>query len=227
VLQDQPRIWASIDQRLRALVATDDLIARVDGSGLRHQGTCCSPNSDLTAMFDLPWTASRLFLPAKLAVRPCIDISRTRHQRRKVRRIFFGARAVAGVVVGVRRSPQHWPGTRPRVLRSPASGRPDSGPSCSTRQLTPFDGKSEITFLKTGVHCTMQCRIPLAVSGWARWSLGVSRYFRDFVDPFLNDKSQRFAPNWPAPPPCHRVSRCRLTKTTRAFVRLRSHAKPR
>jgi hypothetical protein len=27
--------------------------------------------------------------------------------------------------------------------------------------LTPFDGKSEITFLKTGVHCTMQCRIPL------------------------------------------------------------------
>jgi two-component sensor histidine kinase len=28
--------------------------------------------------------------------------------------------------------------------------------------LTPFDGKSEISFLKTGVHCAMQCRIPLA-----------------------------------------------------------------
>src|SRR5665213_1609807 len=33
VLQDQPQIWTSIDQRLRALSATDDLIARVDGSG--------------------------------------------------------------------------------------------------------------------------------------------------------------------------------------------------
>jgi two-component sensor histidine kinase len=26
--------------------------------------------------------------------------------------------------------------------------------------LTPFDGKTEMTFLKTGLHCTMQCRIP-------------------------------------------------------------------
>src|SRR5580698_2123413 len=33
VLQDQPQIWASIDQRLRALSATDDLIARVDRNG--------------------------------------------------------------------------------------------------------------------------------------------------------------------------------------------------
>ena len=26
--------------------------------------------------------------------------------------------------------------------------------------LRAFDGKTEISFLKTGVHCTMQCRIP-------------------------------------------------------------------
>jgi two-component sensor histidine kinase len=26
--------------------------------------------------------------------------------------------------------------------------------------LRPFDGKTEIAFLKSGVHCTMQCRIP-------------------------------------------------------------------
>jgi two-component sensor histidine kinase len=26
--------------------------------------------------------------------------------------------------------------------------------------LKPFDGKTEIAFLKTGIHCTMQCRIP-------------------------------------------------------------------
>lgn len=33
VLQDQPQIWDSIDHRIRALSATDDLIARVDVSG--------------------------------------------------------------------------------------------------------------------------------------------------------------------------------------------------
>ncbi|GAC1332833.1 MAG: hypothetical protein NVSMB20_04710 [Bradyrhizobium sp.] len=33
VLQDQPKVWASVDQRIRALSATDDLIARADGRG--------------------------------------------------------------------------------------------------------------------------------------------------------------------------------------------------
>ena len=26
--------------------------------------------------------------------------------------------------------------------------------------LRPFDGKTEISFLRSGVHCIMQCRIP-------------------------------------------------------------------
>jgi two-component sensor histidine kinase len=26
--------------------------------------------------------------------------------------------------------------------------------------LLSFDGKTEITFLKSGIHCTLQCRIP-------------------------------------------------------------------
>ncbi len=33
VLHDQPKIWFTIDQRMRALSATDDLIAKVDGRG--------------------------------------------------------------------------------------------------------------------------------------------------------------------------------------------------
>src|SRR6202012_279705 len=33
VLQSQPEVWANIPHRIRALSATDDLIARVDGSG--------------------------------------------------------------------------------------------------------------------------------------------------------------------------------------------------
>jgi hypothetical protein len=26
--------------------------------------------------------------------------------------------------------------------------------------LTSFDGRTEITYLKSGLHCTMQCRVP-------------------------------------------------------------------
>ena len=33
--------------------------------------------------------------------------------------------------------------------------------------LRPFDGKTEISYLKTGVHCTMQCRIPPELSALA------------------------------------------------------------
>ena len=33
VLQNQPQVWASIDHRMRALSATDELITKVDGGG--------------------------------------------------------------------------------------------------------------------------------------------------------------------------------------------------
>jgi hypothetical protein len=26
--------------------------------------------------------------------------------------------------------------------------------------LRPFDGKTEVSYLKTGIHCTLQCRVP-------------------------------------------------------------------
>jgi len=39
-------------------------------------------------------------------------------------------------------------------------GTPGFGTKLLKSALTPFDGKTEISFLKSGVHCTMQCRIP-------------------------------------------------------------------
>jgi len=41
-----------------------------------------------------------------------------------------------------------------------AIGEPGFGTKLLKSALRPFDGKTEITFLKTGLHCTMQCRIP-------------------------------------------------------------------
>jgi two-component sensor histidine kinase len=39
-------------------------------------------------------------------------------------------------------------------------GQPGFGTRLLQSALRPFDGKTEIAFLRTGVHCTMQCRIP-------------------------------------------------------------------
>ena len=41
-----------------------------------------------------------------------------------------------------------------------AIGKAGFGTKLLNSALTPFDGKTEIAFLKTGIHCTMQCRIP-------------------------------------------------------------------
>src|SRR6202043_3483174 len=67
VLQDQPHIWASIDQRIRALSATDDLIARVDGTGCDIKDLLLS---ELGPYGHVRFTlnGNPLFLPAKLAV---------------------------------------------------------------------------------------------------------------------------------------------------------------
>src|SRR5262249_11548583 len=67
VLEKEPTIWGSVDSRLRALAAADDLIARVDGTGcdikdllLSELGPYGHVRSSLNAA---PW-----FLPDKPAV---------------------------------------------------------------------------------------------------------------------------------------------------------------
>jgi two-component sensor histidine kinase len=41
-----------------------------------------------------------------------------------------------------------------------AIGQAGFGTKLLKSALLPFDGKTAISFLKTGVHCTMQCRLP-------------------------------------------------------------------
>jgi len=40
--------------------------------------------------------------------------------------------------------------------------RPGFGTRLLKSALTPFDGKTEVAYQKSGVHCTIQCRIPLS-----------------------------------------------------------------
>ena len=57
--------------------------------------------------------------------------------------------------------------------RQEGDGQPDGQPTAGSlalgagfgtrllkSALTPFDGKTEVAYLRSGVHCTMQCRVP-------------------------------------------------------------------
>jgi two-component sensor histidine kinase len=159
VLQDQPQIWASIDRRLRALSATDDLIARVDGSGCDIRDLLLS---ELGPYGHVRFTlnGNPLFLPAKLAVSLALMFHELATNAGKYG-AFSSARGLLQVSWSVSDDRLHiaWDETEGPAVG--AIGEAGFGTKLLKSALTPFDGKSEISFLKTGVHCTMQCRIPL------------------------------------------------------------------
>jgi two-component sensor histidine kinase len=158
VLHDQPRVWASIDQRIRALSATDDLIARVDDTG-------CDIKDIL--LFELePYghvrftlNGSPLFLPAKLAVSLALIFHELATNAGKYG-AFSSPRGLLQVSWSVSddRLNITWDETEGPSVE--ALGKAGFGTKLLNSALKPFDGKTEIAFLKSGVHCTMQCRIP-------------------------------------------------------------------
>jgi two-component sensor histidine kinase len=158
VLADQPQIWASIDQRIRALSKTDDLIARVDGTGCDIKDLLIS---ELGPYGHVRFTlnGNPLFLPAKLAVSLALMFHELATNAGK-----YGAFSSARGLLQV-----SWTVTDDRLnivwdeTEGPpvgAIGEPGFGTKLLKSALRPFDGKTEIAFLKTGVHCTMQCRVP-------------------------------------------------------------------
>jgi two-component sensor histidine kinase len=158
ILQGQPQIWASIDHRIRALSATDDLIARVDGSGCDIKDLLLSelgPYGHVRVTLN----GNPLFLPAKLAVSLALMFHELATNAGK-----YGAfSSTQGLLqvswsVSDNRLNITWDETEgPPVGAIGAAG---FGTKLLNSALKPFDGKTEIAFLKTGVHCTMQCRIP-------------------------------------------------------------------
>jgi two-component sensor histidine kinase len=160
MLADQPQVWARIDPRLRALSATDDLIAKVDGTG-------CDIKDLL--LFELgPYghvrftlNGNSLFLPAKLAVSLALIFHELATNAGKYG-AFSSARGLLQVSWSVTEDRLHivWDETEgPPVGAVETAG---FGTRLLTSALRPFDGKTEIAYLKTGVHCTLQCRIPLS-----------------------------------------------------------------
>jgi two-component sensor histidine kinase len=158
VLQDQPQIWATIDQRLRSLAATDDLIARVDGIGCDIKDLLLS---ELGPYGHVRFTLNGdpLFLPAKLAVSLALIFHELATNAGK-----YGAFASTQGALQVSWSMSD---DRLNIVWDEAEGPPVEqvgesgfGTKLLNSALRAFDGKTEIAFLRTGVHCTMQCRVP-------------------------------------------------------------------
>jgi len=158
VLQDQPQIWAGIDQRLRALSAADDMIARVDGTGCDIKDLLIS---ELGPYGHVRFTlnGSPLFLPAKLAVSLALMFHELATNAGK-----YGAFSSPRWLLQVSWSVSDdrlniiWDETEGPPVET--IGQAGFGTKLLKSALGPFNGKTEITFLRTGVHCTMQCRIP-------------------------------------------------------------------
>jgi two-component sensor histidine kinase len=158
VLHDQPQVWARVDPRLRSLAATDDLIARVDNSGCDIRDLLIS---ELGPYGHVRFTLNgeRLFLPAKLAVTLSLMFHELATNASKYG-AFSAPRGLLQVswTVSDDRLTITWDETEgPSVDKvSP----PGFGTKLLKSALIAFDGKTEISYLKSGVHCIMQCRIP-------------------------------------------------------------------
>jgi len=158
VLHDEPQIWASIDQRMRALSATDELIARADGNGCDIKDLLLS---ELGPYGHVRFTlnGNPLFLPARLAVSLALIFHELATNAGKYG-AFSSARGLLQVSWSVSddRLNIAWDETEGPPVGT--SGKAGFGTKLLNSALKPFDGRTEIAFLKTGIHCTMQCRIP-------------------------------------------------------------------
>jgi two-component sensor histidine kinase len=158
VLESQPQVWSAIDHRLRALAATDDLIARVDGAGCDIRDLLLS---ELGPYGHVRFTLNGepLFLPAKLAVSLALIFHELATNAGKYG-AFSSARGLLQVswTLSDDRLSVTWDETEGPAVEQ--VGAPGFGTRLLKSALTPFDGKTEVTYLRSGVHCTMQCRVP-------------------------------------------------------------------
>lgn len=158
VLDKEPKIWRGVDSRLRALASADDLIARVDGSGCDIKDLLLS---ELEPYGHVRFTLNGdpLFLPAKLAVSLALIFHELATNAGKYG-AFSSPRGLLQVswTLSDDRLNVTWDETEGPPVEQIDS--PGFGTKLLKSALTPFDGKTEVSFLKTGVHCAMQCRIP-------------------------------------------------------------------
>lgn len=158
VLRDQPQIWAAVDDRLRALGATDDLISRSD------RGGC-----DIVELLQLemePYGDSRvtllgnpLHVPPKLAVSLGLMFHELATNAAK-----YGALSTPS---GLLQISWRTVGDRLSLIWDENNGPPVTEPEkigfgtkLLASALTAFDGNVQTDYLPAGLHCIISCKIP-------------------------------------------------------------------
>lgn len=159
VLREQPAAWVAVDQRIRALGRTDELIARTDGAG-------CEIGELLKLELE-PYGPSRvsllgepLMLPAKLAVTMALMFHELATNAAK-----YGAFSNGGGLLQVSwqrtgdRLSITWDESLGGVVAKPMNE--GFGTKLLNSALNAFDGKVQVDYLTTGLHCAIACRIPV------------------------------------------------------------------
>jgi two-component sensor histidine kinase len=159
VLREEPQMWAAVDSRLRALGATDDLISRSDRRG-------CDI-AELLALEMAPYGYSRvtllgspLHIPPKLAVSLGLMFHELATNAAK-----YGALSTPN---GFLQVSWHTIGDRLSVIWDENNGPPVTPPEKTgfgTRllasALAAFDGHVQTDYLAAGLHCMINCKIPV------------------------------------------------------------------
>jgi two-component sensor histidine kinase len=160
VLRDQPEVWKRIDGRIRALSSADDLIAKADQIGLDLNQLLISelePYGHVRYTLD----GDPAFLPAKLAV----NLALVFHELATNSAKYGSFSAPNGLLhvswrVNHQRLSIRWDETGGPTV-GPV-GKPGFGTRLLNSALVAFDGATEVTYLPTGIICTIECNIPAA-----------------------------------------------------------------
>ncbi|EAQ37370.1 HWE histidine kinase [Nitrobacter sp. Nb-311A] len=156
-LHDYPAARTKMDGCFGALATTDDLIARTNERGCDLIELL---RSELGPYGHVRFTlnGAPLFLPAKLAVSLALMFHELATNAAK-----YGAFSTSHGLLQVSWTVTNgmlsivWDESGGPIIT--AQGKPGFGTQLLNAGLRAFDGKAEIAFLGTGLHCIMQCRI--------------------------------------------------------------------
>jgi two-component sensor histidine kinase len=158
VLHNQPEVWSKIDDRIRALSAADDLIAKADEKGCDIRELLLSELGPYEHVrFTLNGDA--LYLPAKLAVSLSLMFHELATNAAKYG-AFFSPTGLLHVSWNVSQNVLTivWDETGGPLVTS--VGKAGFGTKLLNSALAAFHGRIEMLFLETGFHCSMRCEIP-------------------------------------------------------------------